>query len=117
MKEPDYNNIKGRVKEMKKMNIWKKLSAMAVVSALLVSMCGITAGATGKAALAEQQAILAAQGDDSALAAEQLAVMERKNADAIAALQEKVAILERKQAEAAAVLAEKEEIAARKAAE
>ena len=55
---------------MKKMNIWKKLSAMAVVSALLVSMCGMTAGATGKAALAEQQAALEAK---RAKAAEALA--------------------------------------------
>ena len=90
MKEPDYNNIKGRVKEMKKMNIWKKLSAMAVVSALLVSMCGITAGATGKAALAEQQAILEAKRAATAAAlAEQQAIMERKSAEAEVALAER----------------------------
>ena len=93
---------------MKKMNIWKRLSAMAVISALLVSMCGMTACATSKAALAEQQAILEAKKAATAAAlAEQQEIMERKKAEAAVALAEKDDIQARKDAEAAAVLAEK----------
>ena len=67
---------------MKKMSIIKKLSATAVVAAMLVSMFGMTVSAAGKATLEEQAAIAARKAAEAAAAlAEQQEIVVRKSSE------------------------------------